>query len=276
MPAPRVIFVGPMRAGTTWVHEYLNARGDVCLPEGVKETFFFDRNWSKGQEWYDWHFRHFDPAVHQLIVEVAPSYFHQPLVARRLLGSIGRVRVVIMFRDPIARSWSHFLHLRRYGLVRDDIQEAVRLYPEILDASRYAHYKGIWADTMGAENISVLRFIDIASSPVKAAAEIDRCLDLPVMSVTRRLPKQVNAAVMAPRSRYLALFGRTLAGTMRSHRMYSLVNAAKRIGLKRVFYGGGETALPPLSDEDHAWLKGRLGDDALANSEDLGGIAPSG
>jgi hypothetical protein len=48
MSKPDAMVIGPMKAGTTWLYSYLISRGDVCLPEGVKETFFFDRRFNKG------------------------------------------------------------------------------------------------------------------------------------------------------------------------------------------------------------------------------------
>ena len=35
MTLPTALVIGPMKAGTTWIHEYLAWRGDVCLPGGT-------------------------------------------------------------------------------------------------------------------------------------------------------------------------------------------------------------------------------------------------
>ena len=44
---PFCLFMGPQRSGTSWLYRYLMDRGDVCLPSGVKEVFFFDLNKGK-------------------------------------------------------------------------------------------------------------------------------------------------------------------------------------------------------------------------------------
>jgi hypothetical protein len=49
---PEFIFVGPHKSGTTWIDNYLRSRGDVQLPIAMKETFFFDKLYDNGWDWY--------------------------------------------------------------------------------------------------------------------------------------------------------------------------------------------------------------------------------
>ncbi len=41
------IIIGPQKAGTTWIYEYLKTLPGVCVPVKVKETFFFDKYYHK-------------------------------------------------------------------------------------------------------------------------------------------------------------------------------------------------------------------------------------
>jgi len=262
---PTALFVGPMRAGTTWVHQYLVARGDVCLPRGVKETFFFDRYWSSGVRWYASHFRHFDELRHVQVVEVAPSYFCVQDAPARILQKLGTVKIAVMARDPIERSWSHFLHLRRYGLVDDDIRRAVDLFPDIVDASRYSVHVPRWSQAFGPQSLHLFNFDDVVSSPAAFERQVEDFLGLPIRDWVMQVPPRTNVSVTAPRAKWLARSGRWVASFLRRRQFYAAVNFAKRLRFDRLFYGGGERSVPRLRDQDRVWLE-----EVLANEYESG------
>lgn len=257
-----------MRAGTTWVHNYLAERQDVCLPHGVKETFFFDRHWASGIQWYQSHFSHFDEAAHLQVIEVAPSYFCVEQAPERILNKLGAVKVAIMARDPVDRSWSHFLHLRRYGMVGDDLRAAVDRFPDIVEASRYSVYVPRWSKVFGAQRVNIFRFDDIVSVPAEFERQVEVFLGLPARGGLARLPARSNAAVTAPRIKWLARSGRWIASFLRKRRFYPAVNLAKRVRLDQLFYGGGEKNIPQMRSEDRAWLE-----EALSREYDSSALA---
>ena len=52
----RLVGVGPQRTGSTWLDVQLRRHPELALPAHVKETFFFDRHWSRGLDDYRAHF----------------------------------------------------------------------------------------------------------------------------------------------------------------------------------------------------------------------------
>lgn len=111
---PKVLFVGPQRTGTTWIYEYLRARGDVALPKDVKETWFFSHFFEKGVNWYASHFTSQKPS--NCVVEVDPTLFSHPEAPKRVYDVLGSdVTIICTLRDPVKRSISHYLHAKRYG-----------------------------------------------------------------------------------------------------------------------------------------------------------------
>lgn len=137
MTLPTALIIGPMKAGTTWIYDYLSWRGDVCLPQGVKETFFFDRNWDKGVTWYARHFHAHKTCDCEVIVEVAPSLFHHPDAPGYVRDTLGQVQLIVTIRDPVDRAWSHYQHLRSKGYTNSDLKIALVQFPEIVEASKY-------------------------------------------------------------------------------------------------------------------------------------------
>ena len=254
---PDALVVGPMKCGTSWIHDYLEARGDICLPGGVKETFYFDRYHARGPGWYGAHFQGFDAGAHLRRIEVAPSIFPwTPEVPDRVRAQLGDIPVVVTLRDPVRRAWSHYQHLRR-GYTRKPLAEAVREYPEIVEASRYSVHLPAWQARFSA--VTVLRLEDLREAPEAYEARLCAALGIPARGAAALDTRPVNEASV-PASYHLASLGHFAANTLRRAGFYGAVSAAKRLGLKRVFFGGATRKLE-MQPADAAFLAEALGEE---------------
>jgi len=161
---------------------------------------------------------------------------------------------VVVLRDPVTRAFSHYLHLMRYGFIKSDLRQAVISYPEILSASAYATCLKRWFDVFDAESILILYQYDLVERPNVFVNTLCSYLELDYVSYDSVSGKRVNEAAL-PSNRILAAAGQKVADTLRSVGLYSIVNLAKSLGLKNVFFGRpGERMLPVISEEDRAWL----------------------
>ncbi|WP_196259675.1 sulfotransferase family protein [Pelagibacterium limicola] len=259
MTLPTALVIGPMKAGTTWMHDYLEARGDVCLPLEVKETFYFDRYHDRGLDWYRHHFRHWDAARHRIAVEVAPSLFHSPDAPSRVRNDLGEVPLIVARRDPVARSWSHYMHLRRYGYTRKPLEEAVTEFPQILTASRYEERLEVWREALPEARIVELDLDVLKTDPDAYVRQLCDALAIPVTPVPEALAGESNKGAVPP-SYLAAKFGRSLSYKLRSLGLYNVVNAAKAVGLKPLFFGRGSVrASAKPTEAERALLAERLG-----------------
>ena len=252
---PIALVVGPMKSGTSWIHDYLEARGDICLPHLVKETYYFDRFHSRGIDWYSERFSHFDASKHAAIVEVAPSLFH---LSRTLPNSIrselGDIPILIAHRDPVERAWSHYQHMRR-GHTRKRFSDAIVEYPEIVDASRYDTHVPNWRAAFSS--VTVLDQATLAENPRAYADSVAGALNLQAMRIEVLEGKRSNAATQ-PRSFLLARVGRRVSDALRKAGMYRIVDFAKKLGLKQIFYGA-EARKHALTTEQRDFIKQILG-----------------
>jgi len=255
-----VIAIGPMKSGTTWVHDYLSWRGDVILPSGVKETFFFDRNFWKGVAWYDSHYIFRRDALR---VEVAPSYFHHPEAPVRMYSAFGPVPVIATLRHPVKRAWSHYLHLRRYGYTSETLEVAIRKFPQILEASRYNICLARWLATMGEDNVNVLWQEDMLEDIEEYTAKLCKLIKIPYIPLPCQLKERRNEGAIAPVPA-LASLGRKLSYALRDVRMYEIINIAKLLGLKDIFFGKpGDGVLPRMNPEEYGLLNDALKEDYM-------------
>lgn len=262
MTLPRTIVIGPMKCGTTWLNGYLLERGDVCLPSGVKETFYFDRNYDLGPRWYRACFAHYDAARHRTVAEVAPSYFHSDEAPQRIRRELGPVALVVIVRDPVRRAWSHYCHMLRYGYTRLPLRQAAERFTAILDASRYGERIGTWAEHFDAESISICSFEKLHDDEAAFCRDVCRAMRIDFAEPADDARRERNTASTSA-SVHVAGASRVAAHALRRRRLHFVVNLAKRVGIKRLVYGGG--APPPSpSAEDLAWLKDSLRPDIRA------------
>lgn len=257
---PDALVIGPMRSATTWVHRYLKIRDDVCLPMDVKETFFFDRRFEKGDSWYEYHFQNCQDLKSQITVEVGPSYFHSEEAPGRIRDVLGQIPLVVIYRNPVERSFSHFAHLRRLGLTSLTLRESVEEFPEILTASRYAEQLERWIHHFGKANLKILRLDTLKESTAQFANNLTQALSLPQTSVPEELKTPVNQSTI-PRSNILAGITWRIADVLRGWRLHKIVEWAKQIGVKDAVMKSASGERLKMGESERLWLHEQLQDD---------------
>jgi len=236
MMEPDIIFIGPQRTGTTWVYNYLLQLQHICVSEKVKETFYFDRYYHRGKEWYLSHFEEMGNEPRD-IAEVAPSYFHAPDVPSRIKNDLGKIHIICLLRHPLDRIDSLFRHMVRYGWIDPDASSILEHYPTFLESSRYGTHVQRWQDHFGKDRFTVLYHETLSRDVNIFAKEICDCIGIEFTGVPDNLKSNVNRATVPP-SQTLAYLGWKMGDIARSFGWYNLVQLGKKIGLKRLFFGG--------------------------------------
>jgi hypothetical protein len=253
---PNGLIIGPMRAGTTWIYQYLASIESVGLPKGVKETFFFDRRYHKGLDWYAHHFDS-SPKI-SCSVEVASTYFHCPEATSRIACDLGVIPLVSTLRNPIDRTFSLYLHMLRYGMIQGSFRDAITTHEELLHSSRYTTHLTRWFNTFGRDKVLVLFMDDLVREPEQYATRLCHHLGIPFQPIDETLQGRVNESAL-PYSPFLASFVNSAADKLRSYRLYRVIEFAKWIGLKKYAFGQqGKKEIPILQANDRAWLYDQL------------------
>lgn len=226
------IGVGPMKTASSWLDAVLRQHPETYLPKGVKETFFLTKRFDRGWAWYEHYFADRQPK--QQCGEIAPTLFRDPKARRRLLKTFPEARIIISLRDPVERTYSHFLHSRAKGRVPDNFFKALKIQPSILDAGRYHLYAPNWERDFSPEKIYYLFSEDVAKEPVTTAQQIFRFLELDQITIST-VTKQVGAGMDA-RSTYVSRYSRKVSRSLRSMHLDGLVNILKQFGGHKLLY----------------------------------------
>jgi Sulfotransferase domain len=230
---PNFLYVGPDKAGSSWVHEMLLKHPDVYLTP-AKDLYFFDRYYGRGLPWYA---AQFEAARDQKIVgEVCQDYLFHPEAAARIHSTLGPVRIMVSLRDPVERAWSSYLYMRKHGIGPDTFGEALQTRPELLEHGRYATGLDRFLQLFPRELVHVAIFDDLVADPQSFMDGITGFLEIEPMSLAEKdLAARLPAA--EARSVRLASVARRSADWVREHDGALLVGKVKRSQLvQRTLY----------------------------------------
>jgi hypothetical protein len=230
---PNFLYVGPDKAGSSWLHEVLLKHPDVYLTP-AKDLYFFDRYYDRGKSWYAAQFR--DARQETIVGEVCQDYLFHPEAAERIRETLGPVKVMVSLRDPVERAWSSYLYMRKHGIGPDTFGEALSSRPELLEHGRYATGLDRFLQRFPRELVHVALFDDLTRDPQSFLDGVTRFLgidDLPL--ATEDLAARLPAA--RARSVLLASAVRHGADWVRERDGARLVGRVKRSSLvQRALY----------------------------------------
>jgi hypothetical protein len=247
-PLPDFLIIGTKRGGTTSLYYDILKLPQVIslfpsaryLPKAneTKGVHFFDSNYSRGERWY----RSFMPSTFArrtaerkvgkkvIVGEASPYYLFHPLAAERAAATVPGAKLIVLLRDPVMRTYSHWKERRRSDAEPLDFADALRAEPDRLlgeeqrlrndpsyysyaheqqsyvAQSRYVHSLRRWADLFGMDRILVVASEEYYSAPAAALQKIADFLDIDSVPVVEAA--HLNAArgdgIDAPTREYLA------------------------------------------------------------------------
>ncbi|WP_030457040.1 sulfotransferase [Herbidospora cretacea] len=142
-PDPDFLLIGAKRGGSTSFYFALLEHPRVIplfpaarlLPKAnhTKGVHYFDSNYTRGMRWYRSHLpsrssraraerRAGGPVV---AGEGSPYYLHHPLAAERAAGNVPTARILLVLRDPVERTFSHYRERVRAGMETLSFEEAL-------------------------------------------------------------------------------------------------------------------------------------------------------
>lgn len=246
--APDFVFAGPQRTGSTWLDHVLRKSREVTLPDAAKETFFFDENYEKGLAWYR---SHFPRECAGLVGEIGPSYFDVPEASARIKSLNPECRIVVTLRDPAERAFSLFLHHLKKGRVPANLREACKRMPRLLSSGQFQEHIPRWVDAFGSDRVRILRYEDIEINSQAWLRSVAMFLGLGDGFTDGAIEGRFNASSL-PRFPWLAQHAARLVTKLKSHRLHTVVELGKRLGLKKIY--SGASTMPTLAARDREWL----------------------
>jgi Sulfotransferase domain len=242
---PNFLFIGPDKTGSSWLYELLRHHPQCYVPES-KDIYFFDRYYERGLEWY---FTFFKPAARdaKAVGELSHDYLFSAAVADRIARDLPGVRLLTCLRNPVERTFSHYLYLLRSGHPALPFDEALDAYPELINNSLYHRHLSVYFERFQREHIQVLFFDDLKRDSTAFAMQV-----FDFLGVERRpdlVPGQVVRAATYARSRWLARLAKSGATLARDLGFPNLVGKIKHGRLAQLLYRGYAPHTKPVMDD---------------------------
>jgi hypothetical protein len=179
-PIVDFIIVGAMKSGTTSLGFHLRRHPEVCIPRGEVHFFDNERHFEKGLAWYERQLGQHRTDRTVVTGEKTAAYAYDPKVAPRIREAFPDVKLVWVFREPVSRAYSNYIHAFRNGALRLGFEEAVAREPELmakdiyfgyLERSRYAKQVERFLEYFPREQMHFMVFERLIAEP---AVELDK------------------------------------------------------------------------------------------------------
>ncbi|BCO32016.1 hypothetical protein TspCOW1_21190 [Thiohalobacter sp. COW1] len=208
---PNFFVVGAQKAGTTTLHNLLQAHPEIYLPE-QKETKFFvdDARYALGIKHYEReYFSEWknEPAIG----EVDPDYMYFPHALERMNRDmdLSATKFIFLLRNPVERAFSHYLMTYRRGL--EDLEftralqvESERIATDYLSNMHYSYAsRGYYSEQLerfgrvvDEARILVLTSEEMQSHPEVCMKRIYGFLDVDTEYVPENIGRKYHTATV--------------------------------------------------------------------------------
>lgn len=268
LPLPNFLYIGPDKAGSSWLREALAVYPEVFLTP-AKDLYFFDRYYDRGIQWYRSQFREAESG-HAVVGEVCPDYLASADAPERIASCLPHVKMMVTLREPSARAFSSYLYMRKHGEGPPTFREALMSCPDLIEHGRYATQLRRYLDCFDRQAIYIALFDDLQAD---AQAFLDGITDWLGVKRLALHDGVLEARLPASRARItpLAFAVRRSADWVRRHDGAELVGRVKRSPVvQRTLYKPLVGDRPAMSATDRAWVRDRLAPEVDALERDLG------
>lgn len=239
--------IGPRKTASTWLYRVLKDHPEICLPTATKELQFFDKYYDRGIANYSKYYSHYN--ANQLRGDITPGYFEAVEVPERIASNFPDTKLIVSFRNPIARAESHFRHHLRKGRVTSNFSEAIQQLPEITESGKYSKYLPNWLRFFSHDQFKFLLMDDIARQPEIVLKDLLIFLEISANYQPADLYKKSNTTG-SPRFPWLAKQAANVVSILKSYQLHHMVNVGKSIGFDKVYTGGKSLATLTLEEKD--------------------------
>jgi hypothetical protein len=198
----------------------------------------------------DWYMSFFKDAPPQAraIGELSHGYLFSKEAAERIAHDLSGAHLLTTLRNPIDRSFSHYLYLLSGGLVTGSFEEVLDNRPGVIRSSLYSEPLSYYLDRFDRTHLHVLFFDDLKADAKAFAGKIFNILNIdPVDDI--QYQKKVRAARMA-RSPMLAKIAKQGALIARDMGLTRLVGAVKNGPLAHALYKDYQQDKKPVMSGD--------------------------
>ena len=186
---PNFFVVGAPKCGTTSVYHYLSKHQDIFLPSKKELNFFSSEEIIRQNLYYDSfmvddfnHYKDLYKNSHNFFAkgDFSVSYLFYKDVPQKIKDCVPDAKIIIFLRNPLDRSYSHYLMDFRLGYIKNSIEQIIKnpkkfnmYYQQIIELSMYFNQVKRYKDLFG-DNVKIILFEQLKND---TASTINSILD---------------------------------------------------------------------------------------------------
>lgn len=256
---PSFICIGAPKCATTWLFECLAAHPEVFVPDFKEVNFFTVCRWgkdyeTKGIDYYASLFAGAEP--NQIVGDFSPNLMQDPFAPERVAALVPDVRLIVMIRDPISRTHSHYHYVRnrarrlKYSL-RDVIDDPSRDHAGYLSQGLYGEQLERWLEYFPMERFLVIETEKVREKPQQVFRRTCEFLEVDSSFQPPLLQNRVNPAKTV-RLPVLYRWNVRASRFLTAHGLDRVRSMLKGLGLPKFVQSLNERPIdnPPLTRRD--------------------------
>lgn len=98
MDIANFLYIGLSKSASTYIYQICKEHPEIYVPI-IKDIFFFDKEYSRGLDWYKKFFKNSGSAI--AIGEISHDYLFSPEACNRIKQDIPKVKLIICLREPL-------------------------------------------------------------------------------------------------------------------------------------------------------------------------------
>lgn len=242
------VVIGPGKCGTSWIFNILKNHPEVCVSSS-KETLYFERYIHKSEDWYHEFFAH--KKSNQITGEISNTYVFDPKVPKRIADYNKDIKLISTLRNPIDRTFSHYLYMLKVGEEKGTFDEVLKKRPDLIYRGKYSELLSAYDKHFTKDQILVLLFEDLKTNNRAYANQLFGFLEIEKDISQKLLDEKVLSASKA-RNQFIASTVTKLAHLARDLGFAELVTKVKfNKKLTRFFYSEFKSGQKPKLNLEH-------------------------
>lgn len=264
---PNFLVIGPGKSGTTWIYHALKDHPQVCV-SSAKETLFFESEFYRGLEWYSSFFSQCDDTT-EAIGEVSNTYIYAEKAPERIKSINPDMKIISCLRNPVERTFSHYLFLVRGGQFSGTFREALEEYPDLIERAKYYKHLKPYFDHFEDEHIYIALFDRLKNDNIGFISKIYKFLGVD-SEYRPNVDEKYRLVAAEPRNRLLALMAKKGAQLMRRWGRPDIVSSIKFSFFPKLLYREyDKEEKPAIDDKDRAYLVEKIRPDTRQLAEKM-------
>lgn len=239
---PDFICVGPGKTGTNTLFQCLLEHPSISLPEHVKGIRFFDKFYDRGIDWYA---KFFDNCPDSSIKgEISETYFYNEKVPERIHKHLPDVKIIIVLRNPVERTFKAYLQLCKLGLMSGSFDDALKNHNNLISDNFYYTHLERFLRYFPRENMLIMLFDDLRDDQELFIKKIYNFLGVDNEFKPESLGVKFNPSGL-PRFRIINQLAFRTIWILRELNLLPIIERAKKSGLVRALL------FKRLNDNEH-------------------------